>query len=321
MLNAFYDIVKCGDSTFQLHCAGKMYKIEFDEENQLKMFEDIISSKGKKYSELISSFKKNYPQNEILKFFKGLKDNGFIFYETDDSLLKGFLFDPVTNLNENLNEKSIGIVVSSENKIGLEIVKSSELNKANLSFLIYSSVYDEEKIAEFVGGKDFIIVDSTSYIPSFLQLFNEVAIKNSIPWLLVSCLRYNRGFVGPLFYGEETGCYNCYDKRVKSALPKYNEFLNYENWIDKRNKPSKMGNIEISFIKFVYSFAIIETKKFLLSYGFPHTYKRLLEIDFDDYTTTWHNLYKVPFCPHCNSKRKYSSAPWLDSISLEKLKP
>ncbi len=318
MITNYYDIVKCSDNTYQLHCSGKMYKIEFDDKNQLKMFEEIIALKKKKYSEIIISFLKQYPKDEILKFFGSLRDNGFIFFENDESLLKGFLFDPLSQVDENLKNKSIGIVLSANNKIAVDIVKSSELNGAKLSFFTYDSLPTEKKIEDFVDDKDFILVDATSYSPSFLHLFNKIVIKKSIPWLLISCFRANKGFVGPLFYGEETGCYSCYDKRVKSAFPHFKEQMNYENWLDEHNIPGKMGDIEISFYKLVYSYAIVEIKKFLLSYGFPHTYKRLMEIDFDEYTTTWHNFYKVPFCPHCNSKSVHANVPWLDPISIEK---
>ncbi len=47
MITESYDIFKSGEKTFQIHSAGKMYKIEFDNENQQKMFEEFISLKKK----------------------------------------------------------------------------------------------------------------------------------------------------------------------------------------------------------------------------------------------------------------------------------
>ncbi len=263
-------------------------------------------------------FLKKYQKHKIIEFFNNLKESGLIFYENNESLLKGFLFDPQSHIEAQLKDKSIGIVLTSNNKTAFNILKSSELNVSNLSFFHYESTFTDKNIAQFVEGKDFVLVDSTSYIPSFLQLFNRIALKRKIPWILVSCFRAYRGFIGPLFWGEETGCYSCYDKRVKSVLPQHKELLYYETYIDEKKTPTKIGNIEISFCKLVYTLAVIEVKKFLLSYGFPHTYKRLLEIEFDEYTTTWHNFYKVPFCPYCNSKSKLTCAPWLDAVSLEK---
>jgi thiazole/oxazole-forming peptide maturase SagC family component len=319
MFKDMFDIVKSDEWSFQLHCAGKTYKIVFDNSLMLEMFEKLISSNDT-YPRLVEKFSKKYNKDAILDFFKNLKENSLVFYEDDDALMKGKLYDPTIDIIAKWKEMNVGLIVATENSKAVDIAKKTDLVDCKFSIFKYNTSTEREKIEQFVVDKQFIIVDKTSYIPAFLSKFNKVAIEQNLPWLLISCIRANKAFVGPLFYGEQTGCYSCFEKRVKSAFPNYKELMIYENWLDEQNRPSHMGQIEQSHYKLAYQFAVLEVKKFLLNYGFPHTYKQMLEIDFNEYSTKWHHFYKVPFCSHCNHKHKDACAPWLDPISLEILK-
>ena len=77
-----FDILKVSERCYQLHCAGKMFRIEFDEnDNKQSMFDYLLSS-SEGYSKIVMQFKKKYPFNEILDFFFLLKQNGFLYYNT-----------------------------------------------------------------------------------------------------------------------------------------------------------------------------------------------------------------------------------------------
>lgn len=316
MLKDRFDIVKGDGRSYQLHCAGKMYKIDFDDPVMLEMFEILVSS-NYTYPRLVEKLIKKYSKNVILDFFKNLKENNLIFYEDDDALMKGKLYDPEIDINVKWKEMNVGLILTTGNSQAVDIAKKSDLAECKFSIFKYDNSSGQEKLEQFVSDKQFVIVDKTSYIPALLNMLNEVAIKRNLPWLLLSCIRANKAFVGPLFYGEQTGCYSCFEKRVKSAFPNFKELVVYEKWLDEQNHPSCMGHVEQSLYKLAYQFAILEVKKFLLNYGFPHTYKQVLEVDFNEYNTQWHHFYKVPFCPHCNHKQKDACTPWLDPISLE----
>ena len=61
-----FDILKVSERCYQLHCAGKMFRIEFDEnDNKQSMFDYLLSS-SEGYSKIVMQFKKKYPFNEIL---------------------------------------------------------------------------------------------------------------------------------------------------------------------------------------------------------------------------------------------------------------
>ena len=88
-----FDILKVSERCYQLHCAGKMFRIEFDEnDNKQSMFDYLLSS-SEGYSKIVMQFKKKYPFNEILDFFFLLKQNGFLYYNDEDSLSEGKLYE------------------------------------------------------------------------------------------------------------------------------------------------------------------------------------------------------------------------------------
>lgn len=312
-----FDILKVSERCYQLHCAGKMFKIEFDEnDNKQSMFDYLLNS-SEGYSKIVMQFKKKYPFNEILDFFFLLKQNGFLYYNDEDSLSEGKLYDSKFKSDEDFKQKRIGVVITKNNKIAYDIINASELVKSKLSILRYDKDTKRSEIVDFVAKNDFVIVDKTSYNPIFMRRYNDIAMSQNKPWLLISCFRAVRGYVGPLFWGEKTGCYSCFEKRVKSNFLNFKELSLYEDWLGESKNNSHIGNISTSDYTLIYNIAIIECKKFLMDYGFPHTYKQLYEINFDDLTSKWHHFYKVPFCPQCSTKMDNACAPWLDPITLE----
>ena len=312
-----FDVIKVSEKCYQLHSAGKMFKIEFDEDDIKKEMFDYLLNSSESYSKIVKQSKKKYAFNEILDFFFLLKQNGFLYYNDEDSLSEGKLYDSKFSPNENLKKKNIGVVITKNNTMAYDIVTNSELAKTNLTILQYDKYTTDSEIVSFVSKNDFVIVDKTSYNPAFLRRYSDIAISQNKPWLLISCFRSVRGYVGPLFWGEKTGCYSCFERRVKSNFVNQEELSIYDNWLIENDSNSHIGQINLSNYNLVYNIAIIECKKFVLDYGFPHTYKQLYEINLDDLSTKWHHFYKVPFCPQCSTKMDNACAPWLDPITLE----
>ena len=108
-------------------------------------------------------FKKKYPFNEILDFFFLLKQNGFLYYNDEDSLSEGKLYDSKFNSDEDFKQKRIGVVITKNNKIAYDIINASELVKSKLSILRYDKDTKRSEIVDFVAKNDFVIVDKTSY--------------------------------------------------------------------------------------------------------------------------------------------------------------
>ena len=84
-----FDVIKVSEKCYQLHSAGKMFKIEFDEDDIKKEMFDYLLNSSESYSKIVKQFKKKYAFNEILDFFFLLKQNGFLYYNDEDSLSEG----------------------------------------------------------------------------------------------------------------------------------------------------------------------------------------------------------------------------------------
>lgn len=203
MIKRHFDVIKISDQCYQLHSAGRMFKVEFDKNDKKKcMFESLLNS-SEDYSKIVRQFKEKYEFSEILDFFFTLKQNGFLHYNDESSLSEGNIYDSNFGIDEEFYKKNIGVVITKNNKIAYDIASNSELAKTNLSFLRYDKDTTDDEIRDFLFKKDFTIVDKTSYNPFFLSRYNKIALSLNKAWLLISCFRHNRGFVGPLFCGEK----------------------------------------------------------------------------------------------------------------------
>lgn len=321
MINISFDIVKNEDGSLFLHSVGKMYQISFEDESQKIMFNELVSDKYKSYKSLINYLLQSFDKEAVFNFFHDLKEYKIIYFDTENDLLLGNIYSISWEQKiKSLNGKNVGIVIPYTNEYVSSILKNSELFHVKLDYFLYNpKKISVSKIQQFIRKKDFIIIDSTSFNPLFLIEFNKCAFLNQTPWLLVSSFRAGKSCIGPLFYGKESGCYECYLKRFKSTFPFVKEYKVYENWLIKEQKNSNLNGLNISNYKLMWDYAVIETEKFLLNYSFPQTYKSVIEINLDEFINTKHRFYRVPFCKVCYSNEESKShAPWLDPITIEK---
>lgn len=313
-----YDVFEMEDNSYQIISGDESFKVEFDDENQKEMFLEFINTKPKNYKSLINMFLKKYDKTIIYSFFNDLKSSGIIFYEDNDYLMKGSFFE--INKDDTysimLVKKSLGYISFGDSSVYSEIKKTKLGDMASFFDLSKRKI---ENMESFIKNNDFIVYDASRYNPNDIHEFNSLAFKNKKPWLLVQGVIGSKAYIGPLFYGEETGCYNCYSKRVNSLRSYLVENKQYKDWLISNNKYSKPSNQDSSYHALVASFVSIEIKKFLLDLSFPNTYGNLITFDFDIYQVNLHPLHKLPFCPVCYEDVEFSRAPWLSPVTLKEL--
>lgn len=56
------------------------------------------------------------------------------------------------------------------------------------------------------------------------------------PWLYIQGVGSGKGYFGPLFYGEETGCCECFIKKIESNLLYFEEHKRYIDYLEGNNK-------------------------------------------------------------------------------------
>ncbi|MBY0244058.1 MAG: TOMM precursor leader peptide-binding protein [Sphingobacteriaceae bacterium] len=166
---------------------------------------------------------------------------------------------------------------------------------------------------------DFVVADANAWTPYHLHTLNDVALKHQIPWLYVGGVDNNQLKFGPLFYGKETGCYNCLMSRIKSNHEYPTYLSSYEKHLfdNKRvGQPDYLPNHAI-YYNILGQLVALELFHFLEGWQVPQTWKTLVCWDINSYQTHKHKLLKLPYCTVCKPELKHSISPWLEGIVAE----
>ncbi len=166
---------------------------------------------------------------------------------------------------------------------------------------------------------DFFVVDSVEWNPYYTELINRKALENNKPWLFVGGFEEYLLKVGPIFYGKETGCYNCLIKRIKSNNDYVNYLNGYESYLKAHKKSSKHDDfiyLDV-FYDIVANISLLEISKFFEFWSVPVVWKHFITINAINYEMDRHALLKVPFCYVCKPELEYNPSAWLESVTLK----
>lgn len=176
-----------------------------------------------------------------------------------------------------------------------------------------------DDIQKLVKQADLIVLDSNQWSPYHIELVNKIALEENKPWLFIGGINSGQLKIGPLFYGKETGCYNCLISRIKSNHEYPTFFNSYEEYLKSNkiaSKPDKFVHEETMY-SLLANMAMLEIFKFFESWAIPSTFKTLLTIDIFNMNIQKHFLLKKPYCEVCHPKLEYSASAWLESVTLK----
>jgi bacteriocin biosynthesis cyclodehydratase domain-containing protein len=310
-----FDIFKEKSSNqYQLRTKSDVFLIEFDDKEQENIFEDIISIVKKEPKKKSLNFKKllkqKHNESKVINVLKLLDSYSLIRYNYDHVEI-AYPF-----LNKNLSVFGQGETVNKLITIALD--KGFRSNAYP-----YNEELDELNIETIIKNSDFLLVDASEWSPLHIEIINEKALKYNRPWIYIGGIENDIFKIGPLFYGKETGCYNCLINRIKNNAEHLTYLNSYENFL-KRNQRGSKPNIVPSFYRIVYdiiaNLTILEVMNFFEDCTIPPTYRCLIEINYMTLEVTKHELLKMPYCEICKPQLQYNNSPWLDSISLNENK-
>ena len=253
-----------------------------------------------------------FGEEKVLSVLHNLREAGLI---PDDTQCSG---NDHSMRYKYIGDTSLAIIGNGEVTNSLKMVCETTKFKV-CSFFDYKEVESEENVNAIFSNYDFVIVDANCWSPYHLELINKVAVKLNKPWLHISGI--NEGYIeiGPLFYGKETGCYNCLISRIKSnhAYPKY--LTSYENYLRELKRPSVSANMPHYNIVYslIANLAIYEVIKYIEGWALPMTWQSIIKMNLFNYDTSIHTLLKKPLCEVCKPEIKYNPSPWLDKITLK----
>lgn len=310
------DIFKDNDNLcYQVRTKTASFAIGFDNENKEAIFLKIVKEIQRKPKITLKELKKKIVNNDedtVIEVLTNLEENQLlpshirVSHEKEDNFISS---------NNTLKKAKLTII--GEGKLAIKLYNLARKSQLKEVDLLNSN--NELKLELTIKQSDFIIVDANNWTPYQIELINKIALKYNKPWLHVGGIEGDSLKIGPLFYGQSTGCYNCLISRIKSNNEHPTFLHSYENYL-RENKISSqediIPNAEL-FMNIIANIALVETMKFIIEWSLPTSWRTVLNINIFNMSFAKHRLLKKPYCEICNPKLEYNTSPWLETITLK----
>lgn len=315
----YFDVFKDDQNgCFQLRTKTNSYALEFDDPEKEQIFLEAVSrfqnNSGISLNELQIDLANSYDRAKIIEVLKILDEHELLPIELTTHV------NEITNsIKSVINDQALFIV--GNGKLAQVLLQASQtLNFKNIQLYSYDQLTNENEIENLVLQSDFFLVDGNHWSPYHTELINHYALKHHKPWLYIPGVENTVMKIGPLFFGQETGCYHCLISRVKSNYD-YPSFLDsYEHYLKHHKKGAKpdlsLPHLDLAY-QLIASITLLEVSKFLEQWALPATWRSLISVDSHSLQVLKHPLLKKPFCEACKSHLAYHAAPWLESITLK----
>ncbi|TWV11318.1 TOMM precursor leader peptide-binding protein [Bacteroidaceae bacterium HV4-6-C5C] len=329
LLHEKYDIFfDKENNVYQIRTKGDVVIIEFTDTIKEDIFKDILKlyEKEKYYTftyikDFLSS---KYDSVKILDVIQELEECYILTPEnfgTDQS--------PEVKPNQpfsmpyhkpkaltDISEVALGYI--GEKELGQKIKeKSTEYGYKKIEIYNIEKEFQLSEVQKIFNQSKFVIVDASAWNPVLLEEINKIALELKRPWLLIEGLvDFIFYSIGPIFWGKETGCYECYKSRLRSNDEFAYYTQAYESYLRENNKTAKVDAVPKLVKDYVASIVIVDISKFIGEWYIPETWRANLIIDVRKFTTMKHSFLKAPVCYTCNPALDYNPYPWLESVTL-----
>jgi bacteriocin biosynthesis cyclodehydratase domain-containing protein len=325
--DVFYDE---DNRCYQIRTKCVSFAIEFDNEEKQFIFETLTKELKKNNLGLKSLFKKlvkEFDEAKVIDVLSTLNEYDLL-PEEEIHELEGKISAKVNPYydkadasgQKNISDLAILLLGDSlfSNVFSKRFSKSTFKKLDNLSFSDFEKL-KEDFIDNYFETFDLIVFDAVEWNPYFAELINRKALEHNKPWIFIGGFEEYAIKIGPIFYGKETGCYNCLVKRIKSNHDHVNYFNSYENYLLKNkfsSKPDQFIYLD-TFYEMASSIVFLEITKLFELWSVPTIWKHFISINAINYEMVRHALLKVPFCNVCKPELEYNPAPWLETITLK----
>jgi bacteriocin biosynthesis cyclodehydratase domain-containing protein len=147
--------------------------------------------------------------------------------------------------------------------------------------------------------------------PAILERLGQLSQDRKIP-LLYAQMNGTEGIIGPLVAPGKTACLKCYHLRLTRNYNFYDEYLQWEKWIEGDGKYQRSIGVSVSaFTSVVAGMTALEIIKKLSSFYEPELYGKFLTVNALTLEVIPHKILRVPRCPSCGKLRnKVAFTPW-----------
>jgi ribosomal protein S12 methylthiotransferase accessory factor len=139
------------------------------------------------------------------------------------------------------------------------------------------------------------VVETDSYLRSELEKYNEEALRDGKPWLLVKPVG-RWVWLGPLFVPGKTGCWACLTERIRANAP----VLSYLD--AKRGHTGEVTACHASTpatLQMARGMAATAVASWVARRELPHLEGKVYALDALTGETQTHALVRLPSCPEC----------------------
>ena len=323
-----FHVIPGPDEQYQVRTRNELYTVTFDEPEKRAIFE-AIKERYKKpkngFSLLpnrwLKKLEKDYGKDRVMTVLEELRDFNLL-----PSALYKYLEPGAQGVSEEreapyeLSQVNLGLI-GADAVLQLFEKQAQPIKFKSITKLSTENPFSKQQLEDFLRGVDFFIAEASAWNPTQFKVINKVALALKKPWLYIEGLNLDKVKVGPIFYGKETGCYNCLIKRIKSN--KDGDVLAcdkiYEDYLEQTGEPAKQDYAlypESLIHSTTGALALMEVIKFFKYWSVPALWRNYIVLDVNSLQVTTHRLLKVPTCEVCKPKLEYNSSPWLESISL-----
>lgn len=314
------------NNVYQVRTKSDAITISFIDEEKELIFKDILDLYEKKdfytFQQIQEKLISKFPYSKILDVIQELQAvsilNSDNLEENPEISKKETAFLPWLNEEyKPLSEIRIGFI--GEKELGEKIkekaitykYKDIDINKLN-------DKTQESDIKNLMSLNDFVIVDSSIWNPYLMEQINDIALTLNCPWLLIDGLIDPINYsIGPIFHGQDSGCYECYRNRIRSNDEFFPYTKAYENYLKQDKKTAKPDIVSESIKDIIANIVVMDISKYLGGWYPPETWRASLIFNTQNYQSSKHNFLKAPICYKCNPTLDYNTSPWLESITLK----
>lgn len=149
-----------------------------------------------------------------------------------------------------------------------------------------------------ITGADLAIVATTGPSPTLLSRFNDAALQTHVP-LLPAQLDGVESTVGPTIYPHQTACFMCYELRNRANMPFHEEYLAYEEYLDRTPHQRQVGAL-LPTCGLIAHTAAWEAIRALTEFTLPGLTGSIMTINNFTLETRIEKVLKLPRCPVCS---------------------
>lgn len=317
----FFDPI---NNCYQVRTKTNCFVLDFEDDEKKQVFERLIQMQKESLPKIFQTLNQEFDTAKVINVLSDLRDCGLLPPE-ELANVPELAGEEACDINGGRGElkalEDLNVLILSDGQIGKrlsDVLKSHGMKQVNtISADLFASL-TETQVDDAISAIDFCFADASAWNPMAIELLNKAALKHNKPWLHIGGLEEYTLKIGPLFLGNETGCYDCFIKRVKSNHSYIQHFNSYEQYLKNNGKSAKADqfiHLE-SYNDILANMAYLELTRFVQMWTVPTTWKKLITINALDFDIQSHDLLKVPFCETCNSNHFYNPSPWLEPISI-----